>query len=286
MSVLKQAIGVGPYPAPCFDDPSEPKEKQHRRFLRRLAQQGTIRLLDSKGNALDLSAVVMGAIHYKGWHVDAHDAQVILEQIENEAARLEEERRKAEEVRRELEKKAANEWAVEMKKRAVERKARRAELKAAGLWSHPLYKTLKAARVDGWHRPKDDEYGGEQINLKGHALVRNPKVAQSKTWWGEAGYSVKPGEQPHAQRTGQYVVYDVYRDDQVEPSPPTAEGRLCLRCRNRLPCDRFLDNERICLTCWNEADEQRAREKADNQTRTQIKKDRKDYLKKTGFLPH
>lgn len=286
MSNLKQAIAVGQYPAPCFDAPGEPKEKQHRRFLRGLAQQGMIRLVDSAGYALDVNAVVKGAIHYKEWHVDAQGAQVILEQIEIETVRQNEVRRLAALAREEEERRTSEEQEADRRRNAEERKARRAELKAAGSWTHPRYRTLKAARADGWHRLKKDEYGGEQISLKGHTLVRNPKVAQSKTWWEAAGYSVKPGEQPHAQRTGQYVVYDVYRDDQVEPTPTVAEERLCLDCRNRLPLDRFLENERICRSCWSQRDEQEALERANQRINKQIEKDRRDYLKKTGFLPH
>ena len=100
MSDLRQAVAVGQYPASCFDDPGEPRQKQHRRFLRRLGQQGIIRLVDSSGNALDVNAVFKGAIHYKDWHVDAHDAQVILDQIEVETARRKKERRQAAEAGR------------------------------------------------------------------------------------------------------------------------------------------------------------------------------------------
>jgi hypothetical protein len=154
------------------------------------------------------------------------------------------------------------------------------------LWTHTQYKTLKAALADGWHPLKEHEYGGEQISLKGHTLVRNPKVAWSKTWWGEKGYTVKAGEQPHGQKAGEHGWYDVYREDQVEPLPAGVEGRLCLDCRNRLPLHCFCDNERICVKCWNRRDEQKALEKANDRVKKQIEKERKDYLKRTGFLPH
>lgn len=278
MSELKQAIAVGPYPAPCFDETWDSKERQHRRFLRRLAEQGKIRMVDSAGNALDVNAVFKGVIHYKDWHVDDQDAQVILEQIEVETAR-----RQAE--REEVEQAAKKQAEAEKKRKAEERKTRCVELKAAGLWSNPHYKTLKAALADGWQRLKDHEYGGEQMSLKGHMLARNPKVARSMTWWREAGFAIKPDERPHGQKFGEHGWYDVYRDDQVEQIPPKAKERRCLQCWERLPLDRFLDTERICVTCWSQRDEQKAEQKADERNKRQIEKDRKDYLKKTGFLP-
>jgi hypothetical protein len=112
-----------------------------------------------------------GAVHYKAWHVDPRDAQVILEGIKMEADRLKTNRQKLAEQERE----AAEERAAERKRRAERRKARYAELKAAGLWTHPQYKTLKAACADGWHPRREGEVGGEQIMLKGHTFVRNTK---------------------------------------------------------------------------------------------------------------
>jgi hypothetical protein len=68
----------------------------------------------------------------------------------------------------------------EKKERAAMRREEVAQLKAAGLWHHPLYKTLKAARADGWHKPRntnrEEECGGEEMTLKGHTLVRNTKI--------------------------------------------------------------------------------------------------------------
>lgn len=73
------------------------------------------------------------------------------------------------------------------------------------------YKTLKAAYADGWKDLKPCEYGGEQIALKGHTLVKNPKRARSKKEWGYEGYEVKPDEKPHAR----FSWWGVYREDQV-----------------------------------------------------------------------
>lgn len=73
------------------------------------------------------------------------------------------------------------------------------------------YKTLKAAYADGWDDLKPCEYGGEQIVLKGHTLVKNPKRARSKKEWGYKGYEVMPGEKPHAR----FSWWSVYREDQV-----------------------------------------------------------------------
>ena len=52
-------------------------------------------------------------------------------------------------------------------------------LEVAGQWSHPLYRTLKAARADGWHPRRADEVGGEEITMKGHTLVRNATRVQA-----------------------------------------------------------------------------------------------------------
>ncbi len=73
------------------------------------------------------------------------------------------------------------------------------------------YKTMKAAYADGWKDLKPCEYGGEQIVLKGHTLVKNPKRARSKKEWGYKGYEVKPDEKPHAR----FSWWSVYREDQV-----------------------------------------------------------------------
>jgi hypothetical protein len=55
--------------------------------------------------------------------------------------------------------------------------------------------------------------------LKGHILVRNTKIAVSKTAWERRGYRVKNGEVPHsilsAHFNGSMKSWPVYCDDQV-----------------------------------------------------------------------
>lgn len=163
MGILQEAIGVGEYPAKCFEEPNA--KYQHRRFLRMLANGGTIRLLDSAGVLLDLESVMKGGAHFNHWYVTPHDAQVIVQNVEEETARVkkahEQKRKEAKEQERQREQNEEA-WREEV-----------AKLKAAGLWTHPSYKTLKAAYADGWRERRDGEVGGEEISLKGHDLVRN-----------------------------------------------------------------------------------------------------------------
>jgi hypothetical protein len=81
------------------------------------------------------------------------------------------------------------------------------------------WKTLKAAYADGWHDLRPEQYDGDRLLLKGHVLVRNAKVALSKTEWGRRGYRVGSGEQPHAilaaHFNGSLKSWPVYREDQV-----------------------------------------------------------------------
>lgn len=79
------------------------------------------------------------------------------------------------------------------------------------------YKTLKAAYADGWVDPLPADYGEEQMALKGHTLIKNPKRALSRTAWRKLGCEVKPGEQPHANIWGGFDVCNLYREDQVRP---------------------------------------------------------------------
>jgi len=84
-----------------------------------------------------------------------------------------------------------------------------------------VFKSLKAARAAGYHDLRDEEYGGEQTQVEGRTLVRDPQVAVSKTAWGERGFRVRRGETPHAEVSGtvggKNRSWFVYRDDQVEP---------------------------------------------------------------------
>jgi hypothetical protein len=48
-------------------------------------------------------------------------------------------------------------------------------------------KTLKEARSLGWHEPRPDEYGGEEVTLKGHRLVHDTERAVPATEWRRRG---------------------------------------------------------------------------------------------------
>lgn len=161
MNDLRKAIEVGAYPARCFHGSTS----DHRRFLRQLVNHGHVHFRDAEGAPHDPEAIRSGGIRFNNWYVTKHDAETIAQKIEEEAVILEEqERRVAERKRIEAEQLA------EDKKR---RKEQIAELKAAGLWDHPKYKTLRAARADGWHMRREDELGGDEITIKGYTLVRN-----------------------------------------------------------------------------------------------------------------
>jgi hypothetical protein len=85
-----------------------------------------------------------------------------------------------------------------------------------------MFKTIKAAKEAGFRKPKDWEYGGARIKIKGRVLVHDPKQALSETQWSKRGYRTRRRVQPHAYRSVRIsgagrVVYEVYRDDQVEP---------------------------------------------------------------------
>lgn len=144
-------------------------DKEHRKFLRRLAIQTDITLLDAAGNPYDLEKIKNGAIHFDLWYVTPQDAAEIKLKHKEESQRAKEEQRQ----RREQQRKDAEEWEKHRQEQAKARKQEIARLKAAGLWDHPQYKTLTAARADGWHQRKEDEVGGDEITIKGHTLVRN-----------------------------------------------------------------------------------------------------------------
>jgi hypothetical protein len=160
MNHLHKAIDVGEYPGKCSHG-SEAR-KSHRRFLRQLAGQGVISLLGASGTPHDLDAIKTGAIHFELWYVTLDDAKVIVDKVADEAGRSEDELRQSPEQ--------SNTNAIET---SEARNKRKADFMAAGLWTHPKYKTLKDARADGWHKPREDEIGGEELTLKGHTLVRN-----------------------------------------------------------------------------------------------------------------
>jgi len=168
MSKLIKAIATGEYPAKCFQCGRE-AEKDHRRFLRTLANKGVVLLVDEAGDPLDLESVRNGTVHFDMWFVSEHDAQVIEEAIGKEAVRLGAEKQRK--VQEELER--AEEKRKQKLQHAEEQRKRTAELVAAGQWFHPKYRTLREAYADGWHTRKEDEIGGDEITLKGYTLVRN-----------------------------------------------------------------------------------------------------------------
>jgi hypothetical protein len=117
------------------------------------------------------------------------------------------------------------------------------------------FKTLKAAKEAGYREHRTDEYGGEQIQIKGQVLAKNPKRAMSKTEWGEQGFRPKAGVEPHgmlhSHSHGRHIKYPVYREDQVEPKrratrKPALEipiiaavwvvNRCAKRCRDAAQC--------------------------------------------------
>ena len=81
------------------------------------------------------------------------------------------------------------------------------------------FTTIAAARRAGFHPLPPGYYGGEQIEVKGQLLARNPLRARSKTEWAAEDCEIRDGEEPHAMVTayfGKSVYYAVFRHDQVE----------------------------------------------------------------------
>jgi len=91
------------------------------------------------------------------------------------------------------------------------------------------YKTLKSAYADGWRDiDRRFEYGGIQIVVKNHVLVKQPLRAFSQTSWAARGRKVKRGAEPHAilchlMGGKKMVTYGVYRQDQTEATPAERE---------------------------------------------------------------
>ena len=109
--------------------------------------------------------------------------------------------------------------------------------RAEGRYSGPV--TLKEAFSLGWVDEEPDHYGGERLTLKGHSLTRNMKTAVSRTEWKRRGYVVKDREDPHATVThGEYGPYDVFREDQVEPTRAEAERLACIALLDQLALNR------------------------------------------------
>jgi len=82
----------------------------------------------------------------------------------------------------------------------------------------PAFTTLTAARAAGFHVQRREEYGGQEITVKGTVLVRNCEIARSRAEWQRQGFRVRQDATPHASihvyRLGHH---DVFRRDQVIP---------------------------------------------------------------------
>jgi hypothetical protein len=101
-------------------------------------------------------------------------------------------------------------------------------------------KTFKEARECGFRPIRADQYGGDQIVIKGKTYARNAQVAKSKSAWSREGLRVRTGELPHAiVRAPRVGEFEVFRGDQVEAkkSPPMA------RAESATP-------ENVARACW------------------------------------
>jgi hypothetical protein len=84
------------------------------------------------------------------------------------------------------------------------------------------YPTVEDALAAGFRYKRKDDYGGEEIVIKGRTLVRGAAQAQSRAAWKRVGFRVKEGAEPHAvisrllEFAGKTMKYGVYREDQVE----------------------------------------------------------------------
>src|SRR5262245_36397759 len=65
----------------------------------------------------------------------------------------------------------------------------------------PAFKTLKAAYAAGFTQLRPEHYGGEQIEVKDHTLVRHAQLACSETAWKAYRRRLKPGQD----RTPSYI---------------------------------------------------------------------------------
>lgn len=224
---MVKALSVGKYPAACFTG-WEP-EKDHRRFLRRLAKEERIRLRDSVGNVYEIKALENGTAHFDDWYVDEQDALVIQQEIEEEATRLAHEQ--------EARQMAHAEQQEEKRRKAAAKKKRVAELKGAGMWDHPAYRTIYDAYADGWHNPSEDECGGEIMVIRGRTLVRNTESVKyvykstlsrvygmTPSMIRELGQPDKTCENPHW-KSGPYEA-SLYLLERVEAWVEENQGRL------------------------------------------------------------
>jgi hypothetical protein len=140
-----------------------------------------------------------------------------IEQIKQDAFRKQQ-------VQIEQERQKAIQQAIDVQTRKEQETAAYAQMLidvaiSATIINNP-FKNIKEAKAAGYSEIRDYQYGGTQINIKGHRLVKDPKEAISKTAWKEAGFQLKADQAniPHTQRHRTYpsMWYGVYRDDQVE----------------------------------------------------------------------
>ena len=119
-------------------------------------------------------------------------------------------------VREEAKEKAA-EWTEEEAIRRAAEKARQ----SVPYQGQP-FPTVKAAMAAGFILPRPWHYGGEEITLKKHVLVRGAREALSQGAWESLGFRVKPQSQSHrlSDFNGRvrWVDFPIYRADQVVPT--------------------------------------------------------------------
>ena len=60
------------------------------------------------------------------------------------------------------------------------------------------FKTIKAALAAGFRERRPQDYGGEEIVVKDHTLVRNAEEAVAMTVWRKRGFRPMKDVEPHA----------------------------------------------------------------------------------------
>jgi hypothetical protein len=79
------------------------------------------------------------------------------------------------------------------------------------------YKSMAAARRDGFVEWRSQLYGGLYVEVRGRLFVLGASEARSRTAWENSGYRVRDGEKPHATKSARRIgTWNVYREDQVE----------------------------------------------------------------------
>ena len=83
------------------------------------------------------------------------------------------------------------------------------------------FKSVAAAKRDGYIDLKPWLYGDDFIEVRGRILIKDPLEALSKSAWRSRGCCLKVNQEPHATITRRVdaarkaVTYHVYRIDQV-----------------------------------------------------------------------